>query len=147
MSATSARINTLRALVAGAQSRTGTSAFNDIDQEIQEVGWCNRVSPIRRRHLLQVFHGLRALESALKEVIRSHGFVPGMTLGEVLHQLNRFPPTHPAHLDASSLNRFLRSVKDERNRLMHNANVFPRSTREAERAFGEISACFTLLVK
>jgi|RhiMethySRZTD1v2_1073278.scaffolds.fasta_scaffold2003360_1 hypothetical protein len=147
MSTTAQRIKTMRALVAGAQSRSGGRAFKDVDQELQEVGWSHQVSPDRRRHLLQVFHGMRALESGLKEVLRSYDIDPGKTLGDVLHKLRTLKPAHPLHQEASQLHRLLRFLLHERNRLMHQANAFPRGAKEADRIFGEICACFTRLVK
>jgi hypothetical protein len=90
---------------------------------------------------------MRALETALKEVVRSHGLSPRNSLGGILHQLNGFAANHPAHLSTRELNRFLQSVKDARNKLMHEANSFPNSAREAERILGEISACFSLLIR
>ncbi|MBF0335773.1 MAG: hypothetical protein HQL40_19385 [Alphaproteobacteria bacterium] len=147
MSVTSQRLNLLRALTAGAKSRSGLSSFNHVDHELQELGRSIKVSPERRKHLLQVFHGVRALETALKEVVRSHGFLPKNTLGGVLHQLSQFNVGHPAHLDRKELIRFSKNVKDARNKLMHQANVFPNSAKEADSTLGEIAACFALLVR
>lgn len=81
MTITSARLQTLRALTAAAQARTGLASFNQVDHELQELARSARVSPERRKHLLQVIHGMRALESALKEVVRSHGSTAGTSLG------------------------------------------------------------------
>lgn len=147
MSVTSKRLQTLRVLTAAAQSRSGLRSFNHVDHELQEIGRSGKVSPERRRHLLQVFHGMRALETALKEVVRSHGLNPSISLGGVLHQLNGFPANHPAHLSTKQLNRFLNNVKDARNTLMHQANTFPNSAKETDKTLGEISACFSLLVR
>lgn len=147
MSVTSKRLQTLRALTAAARSRSGLSSFNHVDHELQELGRSIKVSPDRRKHLLQVFHGMRALETALKEVVRSHGLLPDKTLGGVLHQLNGFPVNHPAYLSRKELNRLLNNVKDARNKLMHQANTFPNSAKEADTTLGEIAACFALLVR
>jgi hypothetical protein len=147
MSVTSKRLQTLRVLTATAQSRSGLTSFKHVDHELQEIGRSGKVSPERRRNLLQVFHGMRALETAMKEVVRSHGLDPSISLGGVLHQLNGFPVNHPAHLSMKELNRFLNNVKDARNKLMHQANTFPNSAKETDRTLGEISACFSLLVR
>lgn len=147
MGVTSKRISTLRALTAGARSRTGAPGFNHVDHELQEVNTCQRVSPEKRRNLLQVFHGLRALESALKEVVASHGQAPGRSLGEVLRQLNGLPVGHPSHLHSSGLGRYMGPLRAERNRIMHTANAFPRTARDADTLLGEIAACFALLVR
>ena len=147
MSMTSKRLQTLRVLNATAQSRSGLRSFNHVDHELQEIGRSTKISPERRKYLLQVFHGMRALESALKEVVRSHGIPPKDTLGGVLYQLNGFPAHHPAHLSAKELSRFLNKVKNARNRIMHQANTFPNSAKETDAILGEITACFTLLVR
>ena len=144
MSTTAKRIGTMRALAAAAQFRI--KGLNAVDQELQEAGSSRKVSPDRRRHLLQVFHGMRALESALKALLRSHATVPENSLGRVLRQLRNLPATHPLHRDASALNRFLRSLPDERNRLMHDANAFPRNAKEADEIVGDIHACFSLFI-
>jgi hypothetical protein len=145
MSATKARLATLRALAAGAAAHGANMV--SVDQELQEVGWSRNVHPDRRRHLLQVFHGWRALESALNEIARRHGLLVPMTLGAVLHSLAALPAGHSAHLSPGGLSRFVRSIARERNRMVHQANAFPRSTREADQLFGEVAACFALLVK
>jgi hypothetical protein len=147
MSASSKRLQTLRSLAAGAKPAWNPKALNRVDQELQEAGRVGRISPEKRRHLLQVFHGMRGLESALKEVIRSHGLNPQDTLGKVLHQLNRFPASHAAHLNGKELNRFLHSIKNVRNRFMHEADSYPRTAREADQILGEIAACLSLLVR
>lgn len=147
MSSNSRRLQTLRALTAAAKSRSGLAAFNHVDHELQEIGTATRVSPQRRSHLLQVFHGMRALESALKEVARSHGLPTRNTLGGVFYELSNVPANHPAHLSARDRSRFLRNVASTRNSIMHQANKFPRSEREVSVTMGEIAACFSLLVR
>lgn len=141
------RLDTLRAIVAGARARTSSNAFDHVDHELQEVGSSGRVSPERRRNLLQVFHGMRALDSALKEVLRSHGLTPKHSLGQLLHQMAGLPAGHPCHLNTASLGRFLNSTGKDRNRIMHEANAFPRTNREADQIMGELAACFALLVR
>jgi hypothetical protein len=101
----------------------------------------------RRKNLLQVFHGMRALESGLKEVIRSHGQNPKGSLGGFLYQMHGFASNHPCHIDASTLGRFLGSVRMYRNRIMHEANAFPRTNREAERILGDMASCFCFFIK
>lgn len=141
------RIDALRAIVAGARSRSNFNSFDDVDQELQEIGHSVRITLERRRNLLQVFHGMRALDSALKEVLRSHGVVPKHSIGKLLHQMASLPANHPCHLDSANLGRFLNSTGKDRNRIMHEANAFPRTNREADQMMGELAACFALLVR
>ena len=147
MAVRSCRISTLRALAAGAKSRASARSYDHVDEELKEIITLNRVSPERRRNLLQVFHGMRALESGIKETIRGHGIGPEKTLGGLLYQMNRLPPNHSCHMDAGNLGRFLSMVRADRNRIMHEANAFPRTNRECDRIMGEITACFTQTVK
>ena len=90
---------------------------------------------------------MRALESALKALLQSYGTRPESSLGRVLHQLRSLPTTHPLYRDASTLSRYLRSLPFQRNRLMHQANAFPRNAKEADEIVGEITACFSLFLK
>jgi hypothetical protein len=135
------RIGALRAVLAAATPRT--PSLHAVDQELQELGRSSKVLPERRRHLLQVFHSMRALESALKALLRSYE----SSLGRVLYQLRSLPTTHPLYRDASALNRYLRSLPFQRNRLMHQANAFPRNAKEADEIVGEITTCFSLFLK
>ena len=107
----------------------------------------HRVTPEKRRHLLEIMHGMRALETALKEMVRSLGLTPRHSIGSVLHQLAQLPPRHASHLNQRSFNHFMNTVRVDRNLYMHAANAFPRTAREADRILGEIAACFTLIVK
>jgi hypothetical protein len=141
------RFETLRTIAAGTSARTRRRGFADVDQELQELSSLRRVTPEKRRHLLEIMHAMRALETALKEMAGSHGLPPQRSIGSVLHQLAQLPPNHASHLDQRSFSRFMNSVRKDRNRYMHNANAFPRTAREADRILGEIAACFALIVK
>lgn len=147
MSVSKRRVDTMRLLTADAQNRSGLAGFHQVDHELQEAERSKSVKPERRRHLLQIFHGMRALETALGEVVRSHGSLPERSLGGLLHQLSNFSASHPAHLSSSLKGHYLRNVKDPRNRYMHEANTFPNSAREADQIMGEITACFAQIVR
>src|ERR1700730_7058632 len=140
----SRRVLTLRAISQGARARTNSQVFNSIDHELQELAAVARVHPERRKNLLQLLH---ALETALKEVIRSYGLQPAFSLGPVFKQLTQIPYGHPGYLSIANARRFHQTVRVARNRFAHEANAFPRSAREAERVLSEIEACFLLVVK
>lgn len=141
------RVDTLRALAAGAKSRAGSTAFDLIDLELQHISSATRVSPEWRKNLLQVFHGMRALETGMKEVVRSHGQIPKSSLGSLLYQMNGFGPGHPCYIDSGTLGRFLGTVRPQRNRIMHEANAYPTTNRETERIMGDVASCFCFFVK
>jgi hypothetical protein len=106
-----------------------------------------RVTPERRRHLLQLLHATRDLDTALKEVIRGSGVSPRNSLGPVLHQLTQIPAGAPGHLTHADYNRFMRTVRVARNKFAHEANAFPRSARETEGILSEIEVCFVRAVR
>jgi hypothetical protein len=91
MSAGRRRFDVLRVVAAGALARTSLQGFADVDQELQELASVRRVTPEKRRHFLEVVHGMRALDTALKEVVRSYGFRPEHSIGPLLYQLSQFP--------------------------------------------------------
>jgi len=88
---TSRRIATLRAISQGAGARIGSAVFVHIDHELQELGHVARVHPEKRTLLLQVLHACRALETALKEMIQSHGVEPANSLNALFTQLTNIP--------------------------------------------------------
>jgi hypothetical protein len=141
------RVNTLRIIAAGALARTGSRAFTHVDEELKELGGVARVTPERRKHLLQLLHATRSLETALKEVIRSHGTKPANSLGPVLRQLTQIPVGSPGHLTQANSDRFRRTVRVARNKFAHEANAFPRTARETEGILSEIEACFVIAVR
>jgi hypothetical protein len=141
------RVATLRAIAYGARVRTGSFVFNHIDHELQELGGVNHIHPEKRRHLLQVLHACRALETALKEIVQSHGITPQHSLGPVLKQLTQIPHGSPGYLTIGNARRFGQTVRLARNRFAHQANAFPRSARETESILSEIEACFVLVVR
>jgi hypothetical protein len=144
---TQRRVLTLRAISQGARARTGSDVFNHVDQELQELAAVARVHPERRKGLLQLLHAVRALETALKEIIRSYGIQPTHSLGPVFKQLTQLNYGSPGYLSPGSASRFNKTVRIARNKFAHEANAFPRSAREAESILSEIEACFLLVVK
>lgn len=141
------RVLTLRAIAQGARARTGSSVFAHIDYELQELAVVMRVQPERRKHLLQLLHAVRALETALKEVVRSHGIQPGNSLGRIFRQLEQIPLGQPGYLNSTNARRFNQTIRIARNKFAHEANAFPRSSRETESVLSEIEACFSLAVR
>jgi hypothetical protein len=143
----SRRVNALRAIVAGAQARTGSQDFTHVDIELQEIDGVKRINPQTRKWLLEVLHGTRALDTALKEVYRSHGLNPEHSLGPLLWQLTKLPPGSPGYLTLGNRARFSKRIGDARNQIAHNANAFPRSSKETDGILSEIETCFVLTVR
>jgi hypothetical protein len=141
------RVNTLRAIAAGARGRIGSAAFVHVDHELQELGSVAHIAPEKRKHLLQLLHATRALDTALKEVIRSYHITPQHSLGPVLKQLSQLPLGAPGHITTADYVRFMSTVRVARNRFAHEANAFPRSARETESILSEIEVCFVKAVR
>jgi hypothetical protein len=120
---------------------------NAIEAELRERVGAARVSPERRMHLLQVFHSCRALESAMKEIVRTYINNPANSIGDLLQQLSRIPQGNAGHIDVSSYNYFMRTVRNHRNRYMHEANAFPTTSNQANQILSDIEACFVAIVK
>jgi hypothetical protein len=144
---TQRRVLTLRAIAQSARARTGSSVFNQIDRELLELAAVVRVSPEKRKNLLQLLHAVRALETALKEIVRIHRIQPAHSLGRIFRQLEQIPRGQPGYLSVANARRFNQTIRVARNRFAHEADAFPRSAREAESLLSEIEACFSLAVR
>jgi hypothetical protein len=144
---TQRRVLTLRAIAQSARARTGSNVFNQIDRELQELAAVARIHPERRKNLLQLLHAVRALETALKEIIRSYGIQPGPSLSPIFNQLRQIPQGQPGYLSPNNARRFNQTIRVARNKFAHEADAFPQSAREAESLLSEIEACFSLAVR
>jgi hypothetical protein len=142
---TARRIGALRALIAGASC---AASLGKVDREILELAGAAKVQIEKRKHLMQILHATRALDSALGEALRSYGIgnVP-FSLGDRLWAHNNLPVGHPSHLASHVVHRFIRMVCRPRNTFMHEADAFPRSYREADALISEIEACFTMVLR
>jgi hypothetical protein len=146
MTSRKARHLTLRAIVKGSPLYGADPALNAVDVELCELGNCGRTQPLNRQRLLQVFHASRALDTSLGVILRSHSIAPKHGIGKMLHQLPSIPPTQRGHLPASSVQNYVSTIANPRNRYAHKAGVFPTSTQEVDQIVSEIHACLSAIL-
>jgi len=147
MSASKKRVETIRAVVQSVQLESSTATLVAVDHELQEAGNVHRITPERRRLLLEVFHLLRALETAMKDILAANQVPAEHSLGNLLKQLSRLPPTSRGHLPMRYKHLFHNGIRVHRNLLMHQANAYPTSARQAQTILGEIESCFLMILK
>jgi len=137
----------LQAALAPLQSKFRPAVYRAVDEELDEAASVRHSSPERRRHLLQVFHFCRALDTALKEVIEINGTNPEKTLGRCFRQMLPPPKGEMSLINQSQYDNFYADVCEPRNRFMHEANAFPNSEYETAIHVGNIAACFCEVLK
>ena len=137
----------MKALAKGAKAVSSPNDYDHVIQELDELGRTTRIMPLRRRRLLQSIHALRALESAMKTVLRGNGVIPRHSIGDLIRQLENLPPANPSRLQPAIRLRLHAGLRVYRNRLMHQANYYPTANHELESMLGEAETCFSLIVK
>lgn len=142
-----ARVDTIRAIVAGSPSVSAHHSFAAISDELEEVKSLMRVGLVRRRHLLAVLHATRALDVTLKTFVAELGLhhAPSISLGASLKHIERSAPTI---LGAAFTmrQRFQSSIVTSRNRYMHEAGAFPASDYEIRVLLAEMEHCLVVVL-
>lgn len=141
-----ARVDTIRAIVAGSPSVSAHHSFTAISAELDEVKSLVHVGLIRRRHLLAVLHATRALDVALKTFVSELGLhsLPSTSLGKSLKCIEQSAPT----ILGSSFTmrqRFQGSIVALRNKYMHEAGAFPASDYEVRTLLAEMEHCLVVV--
>ena len=88
----SARHKLMQALVRGSTHYGAAVRLNLVEDELDELGRCDRVEPIRRRRLLKVIHAARAIDTTLGVILDANGIPPQHGIGERLDQLKTLAP-------------------------------------------------------
>lgn len=135
----------MKALAKGAKVISSPDAYDH--DELDGLGRTARVMPLRRRRLLQSIHSLRALESAMKAVLRGNNIKPDHSMGDLMKQLGNLPATNPSRLQPAFRLRLHDGVRVYRNKIMHQANYYPSANHEFEAMLAEVETCFALIVK
>ncbi len=140
MSGHRARVTALQALVAGSKiAKRDTAA---LVRELEEVYVARRVARVPRRLLLQVLHSTRGLDGSLKAFILAAGEKPGTSLGRMLNQLES-KGVRGRKLPSGTASQLQTSIVDERNRFIHQADVYPKQDAEIATLLSEMDACLT----
>ena len=140
------RIETIVALVSAKgfpPLATGT-----ICDEFESVKNVESHPVIKRRHLLQVLHSTRALDSCLKEATILAGCCPPLnkqSLGGYLTALVNGPVALPFLnvLPQASFTAYKSSILAHRNKYMHQAGAYPATDAEVGALLSSMEACVT----
>lgn len=146
MSTMRSRNKLMQALVRGSTIYGTTPELNHVDAELEELGRCRGMQPVKRQRLLQVFHASRALDTCLASVLRSHNRTPRSGIGTMLNQLKTLPPNARGYLDHNTARAFKSTIAHKRNRYAHRAGEFPTSSQEADSLVAEVHACMAMIL-
>lgn len=142
----SARHKLMQALVRGSAHYGAAAHLNRVEEELDELGRCNRVEPIRRRRLLMVMHASRAIDTTLGVILDANGIKPEHGIGKRLDQLKKLPPATRGYLDHTTVVVYRKSIANVRNTYAHDAGAFPSSSLETESLVSEVHACMALVL-
>jgi hypothetical protein len=146
MSAQRSRHLLMQALVRGSASYGTSPTLNNVDAELEELGRCARLQPLKRQRLLQVIHASRAIDTCLASILRDNGITPEHGIGKMLKQLTSLHPSIRGYLDHSRVSAFRSSIANKRNHYAHNAASFPNSTQEVDKLVAEVHACMAMIL-
>jgi hypothetical protein len=136
------RYLSLLAIVDGSKINNGSKNYIAVRAELGELGFCDKVSPEKRRGLLQVLHSTRALDSSLKIALSVIGVTPSYSIGKHLDQFHS-----TGRITKASATRYKHRIASVRNRYMHEANAFPSSSKDADQLVAEIETCLVDILR
>lgn len=138
---TKKRIDTVRILVSGHPSLSGSTKLSAIVGELNRVAAATKV-PKHNGWLLGVLHTTRALDTTLNEVLAHKSWLhpKDVSLGGYLKRLQA-----QAVLTAAERARWQRSIVDNRNRFMHTAGAMPTQL-ENDAMLSEMEACLAIIL-
>jgi hypothetical protein len=147
MSSHKQRIRLIQAIIAGNPAIYGNPLHPTIQREFGEAYQVRRVRNPQRRHLLQVVHSTRALDSSLRAFVIYHQCLSGNSLGKYLASLtNHQSPTLNSQLSPRDRHRFQNTIVNTRNRFMHEAGSYPASENDISTLLSEMHDCLFAVV-
>jgi len=146
MSTTPSRIETIKAMLY-ANPISAHSHFPRIMSEFDEIKNARWVLRTNRRHLLQIIHSSRGVDSTLKTFIQFHQLSTNSNnLGSNLFTLRDHSSLSIGRITESQRSHFQRNIVRIRNRFMHEAGAFPSSENEVRSLISEIQFCISIVV-
>lgn len=127
-----------------------TAAVNGVvGSELDEVLHVRSTPRLARRHLLQVLHATRALDTTLRAFLQHHGMLTkDLTgLGKYLHHLEK-QTTNPTlgKLTETERKQFIEEIVRVRNHYLHGAGRFPADDVEVAKLLAAMDACLARVV-
>ncbi len=135
------RITAMQALLVGTPV-SRCPEYVDIHREFESVYEGRRIRNLRNRHLLQVVHSCRALDTCLKAVlIQDHQLAPN-GMGSALYQLRDHGIRRTGRHLAESLRRTHNaSVARIRNHYLHSAGAYPGNSTQVDSLLTSMQSC------
>ena len=132
----------MQAILAGSPL-AGRQNLKFISNELGEVTQSASIFRQGRRQLLQIVHSTRALDTALKELLTSHGIPTGNqnSLGAYLLAFENHSIGGVSKLPKANRQRYQISIVNARNKYMHQAGSFPSNDGEVRSLLSEMQAC------
>lgn len=145
MSSRSKEAATLRAMVRSSNRFQSEQQREAVADELTEFINCARISPLRRRRLLQFIHTSRALETSLLSICQARGIaaaqVPSMNA-----YLGQLANCTPAALPQVVRELCSTRVAAIRNRLAHGAGAYPAGDLQLNSGFDAVRTCLAVLL-
>jgi hypothetical protein len=141
MSSAKKRIDTLNVIVTGSIIASEHEC-NLVQGEFNEVYRCSNVMPKQRKHLLQILHATRGLDTALGTFARLHA-IPYRTpaLGAYIWSFANHSKAGLQHLTEAERKQFQSEIVDKRNHFMHQAGAFPNQDKVVNKILSEMQTC------
>lgn len=137
MSTRTSRTTAMKAIIAGSVVPAHDSGV--IQREFDEVERVRRIRVLKRRHLLQVLHSTRALDSFLSAFALYHGCRGrSKSLGGYLNALERHRSSNISQLPSGTASYYQGTIVNKRNLYMHEAGAFPASSTEINTLLSEM---------
>lgn len=147
MSGHKARIDGIRAMIAGCHAIHSSHKNSLINNEWMELKNLANITHIPRRHLLSVLHSTRALDDTLKAFVDHHKLSAKKygTLGSSLKFLEA-APVGKFSAPFTLRTHFQSTIVDVRNKYMHQAGAYPANEREIRTLISEMEHCVSVVV-
>lgn len=143
MNSTKRRIETLNVIITGSIMCSETEC-SLVQGEFNEVHRCSKITPTKRKHLLQILHSTRGLDTALATFARLHSITAHPpSLGSYLHSFSNHTKVGLQRLSQQERKRFQSEIVDKRNIFMHKAGIYPNQEQVVLIIISEMQECLT----
>jgi hypothetical protein len=145
MRAVEKRVKTMVAVLRGTTGFNGNPVETaQICSEYLSISKASQVSNEQLRHLLLVFHAVRAFDNSLAIFTDYYGCMPVPPgIGKCLHALHSHSLSVIGKLDITLRDRYIRSIAVERNKYLHKASAYPADYHAVVTLLTEIDSCLT----
>ncbi len=146
MSGDKKRVQLIQVLLAGSPVIAKSGSHSLISGEFQEILLVHQIRNKTRRHLLEMFHAARALDTTLKAFVQHPTHLPAMrvqrpSMGAYLVSLQNHMVSGLGRITATERHHFQQCIVNRRNLYLHEAGRAPCSATEVSQFLDEVTAC------